>query len=539
MTTATQTATDLHTRLVEVLGDEYVLTGDEDRAFYSQDIYSAGQPAAMVVLPGTREELAVAVAAATAAGYSVIPRGGATSYTGGFLPDRPESVMVDFARLDRVVEVDPENMFVTVEAGCTWKTLYDALEPLGLRTPFWGPLSGRMATIGGSLSQNAVLWGAARHGVSAESVLGLEVVLADGTLMVTGSGGTPAAGGTAIGGRPAGKPFFRHYGPDLTGLFLGDTGALGIKARATLRLMHAPGASRCASFSFASHHDLAAAMTEVARRGLAAECFGMDPVLQRQRMKRESLKKDLTALKGVVTSAGGLGRGVKEAVKVAVAGRRFLDDEGYSMHVVTEGRDDRAAESDLAAIREICEAAGREVENTIPKVMRGDPFMITLTSAIGPEGERWAPMHGIVPMAEAAAAWSEVSALFDEYRQHFERHGVVVGFLLAVVGTTGFILEPVFYWPGPRPLLYDRRLEPSELARLKDFPEAPETAALIAEVRGRLADRFLELGAAHLQIGRTYRYKEGLDGTAWRLLEAIKDAVDPRRLVNPGSLGLD
>ncbi len=532
MTTATDTAIDLHARLADVLGADHVLTGDEDRAFYSQDIYSAGQPAAVVVRPGGREELARAVATATAAGYSVIPRGGATSYTGGFLPDRPQSVIVDFGRMDRVVEVEPENMFVTVEAGCTWKTLYETLEPLGVRTPFWGPLSGRMATVGGSLSQNAVLWGSARYGVSAESVLGLEVVLADGTLLVTGSGGTSGDSG-------AGVPFFRHYGPDLTGLFLGDTGALGIKARATLRLIQAPAASRHASFSFTSHGDLAAAMTEIARSGLAAECFGMDPVLQRQRMKRESLKKDLAALKGVVASAGGLGRGVKEAVKVAVAGRRFLDDGGYSMHVVTEGRDDHAADSDLAAIRAICSESGHEVENTIPKVMRGDPFMITLTSAIGPEGERWAPMHGIVPLGQAAGAWSEVSRLFDEYRERFERHGVVVGFLLAVVGTTGFIIEPVFYWPGPRPLLYDRRLEPAELARLKDFPESPETAALVAEVRERLADRFLELGAAHLQIGRAYRYKEGLDDAAWRLLEAIKDAVDPRRLVNPGSLGLD
>ncbi len=531
MPMATQSVTDLRVQLTEILGAEHVLTGDEDRAFYSQDIYSAGQPAAVVIRPAGREELARAVAAATAAGYSVIPRGGATSYTGGFLPDRPESVMVDLGRMDRVVEVDAGNMFVTVEAGCTWKTLYETLEPHGLRTPFWGPLSGGMATVGGSLSQNAVLWGSARHGVSAESVLGLEVVLADGTRLVTGSGGI-------AGARSGGNPFFRHHGPDLTGLFLGDTGALGIKARATLRLIKAPGASRFVSFSFATDRDLAAAMTRIARHGLAAECFGMDPVLQRQRLKRESLKKDLTALKGVVTSAGGLGRGVKEAVKVAVAGRRFLDDTAYSMHVVVEGRDDRAAESDLAAVREIC-AAGREVENTIPKVMRGDPFMITLTSAIGPEGERWAPMHGIVPLAEAASAWTEVSALFEEYANRFERNGVVVGFLLAVVGTTGFIIEPVFYWPGPRPLLYDRRLEPSDLARLKDFPPEPETAALVEEVRGRLARRFLELGAAHLQIGKTYLYREGLDDPAWRLLEAIKDAVDPRRLVNPGSLGLD
>lgn len=152
--------------------------------------------------------------------------------------------------------------------------------------------------------------------------------MADGTLLRTG------------------KPFCRHHGPDLTGLFLGDTGAFGIKVRATPRLIRVPAAARYASFAFDTHRALAAAMTEIARRGLAAECFGMDPVLQRQRMKRESLKKDVEALKGVVTSARGLGRGVQEAVKVAVAGRRFLDEVEYSLHLVVENRD-AAAEVEI------------------------------------------------------------------------------------------------------------------------------------------------------------------------------------------------
>ena len=58
------------------------------------------------------------------------------------------------------------------------------------------------------------------------------------------------------------------------------------------------------------------------------------------------------------------------------------------------------------------------------------------------------------------------------------------------------------------------------------------------ETRNQLAELFLERGAAHLQIGRTYRYREGLRPAAWQLLEAIKATVDPRGLVNPGVLGL-
>jgi FAD/FMN-containing dehydrogenase len=280
-------------------------------------------------------------------------------------------------------------------------------------------------------------------------------------------------------------------------------------------------------------------MGKVARSGLASECFGMDPELQRQRLKRESLMKDLQALKGVVSSAASVTSGVKEAVRVAVAGRKFLEDVDYSMHVVVEGRDEAGAAAAMEEVRRLCLAEGREVENTFPKVMRGDPFLITLTSAIGPRGERWVPVHGIVPVSEAAAAWSRVQELFAEYAERFEQHGVDVGTLLAVVGTTAFVIEPVFYWPGPRTLYYERLLERSYLERLEDFPANPQVDSLMEEVRGRLTALFLDLRAAHLQIGKTYRYREGRDPAAWKLLEAVKAAVDPRGLMNPGSLGLE
>jgi FAD/FMN-containing dehydrogenase len=514
--------------LASIVGPEHVLAGDEDRAFYSQDIYAqAAHRVALAVRPGTVEELAATVAAITGAGHAVLPRGGGASYTGGYLPERAEAVCVDTRRLDRVVEVDAGDMYVVVEAGCTWKSLAAALRGKGLRTPFWGPLSGAVSTVGGSLSQNSILWGSARYGVSAESVLGLQVVLADGTLLRTGS----------WAGRKA-EPFFRHHGPDLTGIFLGDTGALGVKARATLRLIPEPAAFATASFGYASAEDLAEAMAAVARSGLASECFGMDPVLQRQRMKRTSLAKDVKALGGVLTSSRSLVGGVKEAARVVLAGRSFLDDVAYSLHVGVEGPTEAVTDALLAEVRGLCLRRGREVENTIPKVLRGDPF-VSMTSGIGPEGERWAPVHGLLPLSEAAAVWARLRALLAEHAEAMERLGVVVGVLTATVGTTAFVLEPVFYWPGPRPLIYDRLLEPADLARLKDFPPSPEAASLVAEMRRRVLDLFVESGAAHLQIGKTYPYRQTRQEEAWRLLEAVKAAVDPRRLMNPGSLGLE
>jgi FAD/FMN-containing dehydrogenase len=407
-----QEEADLITSLRGIVGDVHVLTAEADRRFFSHDIYGPGELAACVVQPGTVDELGAAVAAATSRGFAVVPRGGGSSYTGGYLPDRPRSVMVDARRLDRIVEVNTDDMYVTVECGITWKALYLALREKGVRTPFWGPLSGAVATVGGSLSQNAILWGSAKYGASAESVLGLEVVLADGSVVATGSAGSVGT-----------KPFFRHYGPDLTGLFLGDTGALGIKARATLRLMRLPSAVETASFGFANAEDMTAFMTEVVREGLVSECFGMDPELTRQRMKRASLAQDVKALAGVVTSAKSLLGGVREAAKVVVAGRSFLDESPYSVHVGTEGRDEVAVRNAMAETRRVAERCrGKEVENTIPKVLRGDPF-VSMTSAIGPEGERWAPIHGLLPLSEAASTWSSIRALIEEERPTLDRLG--------------------------------------------------------------------------------------------------------------------
>jgi hypothetical protein len=321
-------------------------------------------------------------------------------------------------------------------------------------------------------------------------------------------------------------------------LFLGDAGALGIKARATLKLIRQPACVDTASFGFDSRDDLVAAMTEIAREGLAADCFGMDPVLQYQRMKRAGIAKDLRALKGVVTSARRLTTGLKEAAKVAVAGRRFLEGVDYSLHLGTEGRDDATVAGAMREIRRIATACrGREVENTIPKVLRGDPF-VPMTSAIGPEGERWLPVHGLVPLSDAAPAWAAIQAMLAEYESRFEEFGVVVGVLTAVVGAQAFALEPVFYWPAPRTEYYERVLDAPTRAKFKPFPPNPGGESLVFEVRNRLTQCFLERGAAHLQIGRTYRYREGLRPQAWRLLEALKRATDPQGLVNPGSLGL-
>ena len=170
-----------------VAADDLIVDG-ERCADYSEDICGGDVVAAAVARPRDVEALRHVVASATGLGYAIVPRGSGHSYTGGVVPDRERCLVVDLTGLDRVLEVDEVDRWVRVEAGCSWAHLLDVLAPRHLRTPFFGPHSGYRATIGGVLSQSAAFFGSAMHGFSEQSVLGLTVVLADGSVLRTGVG---------------------------------------------------------------------------------------------------------------------------------------------------------------------------------------------------------------------------------------------------------------------------------------------------------------------------------------------------------------
>lgn len=505
----------------QLVGPAHVSDDDATRALMSEDIWAQGAKAAMVVAPASTEEVARVVAAATAAGVAVLPRGAGMSYTNGYVSDQPGGLVLDLQRMDKVVAVDAENMIVTVEAGASWKTLNEALASRGLRTPFWGPLSGITSTIGGGLSQHNAFFGAGHYGTGAESVTSLTVVLADGSIVKTGA-----------------EPFYRFYGPDLGGLFLGDAGALGVKTEATLRLIHAPEHEGWASFEFATKEGCMAALSDIARRGLASELVGFDPQLARVRMQRASLLADAGTLAKVVGAQKSLFAGLKEGARMALAGRSFMDNAAYSLHAVAEGRSKAGVESDVAAIRAIAaQHGGREIENTIPKVIRANPFT-PLNNVLGPGGERWAPVHGIIRHTDAPKAWAAIDKLFADNAEALERHEITTGYLVTSLSTNAALIEPVFFWPDARFALHEETVEAGYLAKLPKIAANPAATETVARLRKEIVDIFTGFGAAHFQIGRSYPFAETRDAGTRAMLEAIKQALDPARRMNPGALGL-
>jgi len=499
----------------------------QDIALFSEDIWSQGDAASCILSPRTVDEVCAVVSAAYAAGVALNPRGAGMSYTRGYTPDRPGVGILDLSKLNGIVDINTEDMYVTVEAGCTWATLHEALIAKGVRTPFWGPLSGLVSTIGGGLSQNNAFFGAGVHGTTSDSVLSVAVVLADGTLVRTGSAGAPNA-----------KPFFRHYGPDLTGLFCGDAGAFGHKVEVTLRLIPVPEFEECASFEFSSLEATGDAMASIMRENIACEVFGFDPNLQRVRMKRASLTADATALANVVKKQGSILAGLKEGAKVALAGRTFLDKAAYGLHFVVEGRSAAGVRAEMARLKDIAARyKGTEIENSIPKIVRANPFN-PLNNILGPNGERWVPVHGIVPASEGTATFTEINKLFEQIRGILNGHDILTGFLLTNIGTTGFLIEPVFIWPEALTDIHKQTVEPDYLAKLSVHEPNSKATTTVAQLRQGVIDIFQKRGGAHFQIGRTYPYAESRAPETLELIQGVKRLVDADGLVNPGALGL-
>jgi FAD/FMN-containing dehydrogenase len=526
MTARTRLDDGLLARLAQAVGAENLYVDLEDRQFYSTDLYVEGEICAAAVQPRDAAALARAVALVTDAGYAVTPRGGGLTYVGGYTASRARSVTVDVSALNRIVEISAENMYITVEAGVTWKQIYEALKPRGLRLPYFGTFSGAQATVGGGLSNGALFLGTARYGSAAEIVLGLEVALADGTLVRTGQGGVEG-----------GKPFFRAYGPDLTGLFVHDCGALAVKTQATLRLIRAPSETGYLSFGFETAATAIGAASEVARCELAEEVYIMDPAKTRQALSGGSVAGDLKILAAVSREAGGGLGGALASSRVALAGRHFADDL-HSLNLVCAARSRAALDADMAQAGEIAARfGGRQLPDSIPRASRANLFP-PLNGVLGPQGDRWVALNAKVAHADAVGLYDAAEAVLARHADDMRRAGVRVSRLLTLMSNHAFSYEPVFNWFDTWLPQHRRAPEPKHLATLAEPAANPEARALVATLRTELVELFASLGAASNQIGRTYRYLPSLRPETRALVEALKRAVDPRGLINPGVLGL-
>ncbi|MEU6240570.1 FAD-linked oxidase C-terminal domain-containing protein [Streptomyces sp. NPDC047024] len=244
------TADSLTGRLLAGLPAEAVLTDPEVTVSYANDMASfcpAGTPA-VVVLPRTVEQVQHVMRTATELRVPVVPQGARTGLSGAANASEG-CIVLSLTRMDRILEINPVDRVAVVEPGVVNATLSRAVGEHGLYYPP-DPSSWETCTIGGNIGTASGGLCCVKYGVTAEYVLGLDVVLADGRLMSTGR---RTAKGVA--------------GYDLTRLFVGSEGSLGIVVRAVLALRPKPPQQLVLAAEFASAADACDAVCRIMAGG--------------------------------------------------------------------------------------------------------------------------------------------------------------------------------------------------------------------------------------------------------------------------------
>lgn len=511
--------------LIETCGADAVILDAEERAFYSQDLFDKGCEPAAVVKPRSTDEMVAVVRSAKEAGVPIFVRGGGMSYTRAFLPTQEGAVLLDTSGLDEIHEINVEDGYVTVGAGCTWKKMDAVLAEHGVRTTFWGPFSGARATVGGALSQGSATFGSGQTGTTAPAILALELVTGNGDILRTG-----------MDAQEGHTPFFRHYGPDITGLFTHDAGALGIKTRVTLALEERPQACSGVSFAYADFEGMFAAMREGAKTGLASEIVGMDAAIAGIQAGETGLLNDLKKLRTIVFGAHSLRRGLASGLHAVFKGRAAFRDAAYTAHFIADARSDQLLQAKLRELHAAVSTYGVEIPNAAIGMIRATPFPeLSLTDM---QGRRMLPIHGIMPNSKMAAFRVEYLAYLAAKQPAMDEAKVVVVETFASLGRNGFLYEPVWYWEDSLSV-YHERVSPSEvIENLPRFPTNLAARELVEKMKTDIIDIMFTHGAAHLQIGRVYPYMRGRETPTSELLRAAKDHLDSAGIVNPGTLGL-
>jgi glycolate oxidase len=452
--------------LAGIVGEENVHSGPVECLSYSRDMsVHRGVPDA-VVFARTTEQVSRIMALASREKIPVTPRGAGTSVTGAVLPVRG-GVLLDLHLMNRILEISKSDFYARVEPGVLCMQLNRALSPLGLMFPP-NPGSELIATIGGMVSTNASGHRAVKYGTTQDYLKRLTVVLVDGTVIRTGSAAPKSA-----------------LGYDLTHLFCGAEGTLGVITEITVRIEPKPLYSAVASAVFDDLNEAGDAVTEISTSGIRlASCEIMDS---------RSIR--------VVEEA--LGRPVS-----GIAALLIMEADGTTESV---GRE-------MALVREICERHNvREFEWTDDPQRREE--MMLARGRLVPTLSRIKPFHRLIPIAEDLGVPStRIPETIRRAQEIAERYDVIIA-------TFGHIGDGNVHTT----FVADVRSR-EQWERLK--PAAEELLRTAMEMNGTLS--------AEHGTGLTRAPHIGWQlGEAMEVMRKIKRVLDPDNLLNPGKMALD
>lgn len=237
---------DILKQLEDIVGAENLLTSRASLLCYSYDATGQSYMPQAVALPANADEVSRIVRLANKFKFPIVPRGAGSGFAGGSVPLK-NGVVIHLSRLNKILEIDTENLIAIVEPCVVTGILQEEVEKLGLFYPP-DPSSLKFSTIGGNASTGAGGPRAVKYGVTRDYILGLEVVTPTGEIIRTG-----------------GKTVKRATGYDLTRLMIGSEGTLGIITRLVIRLLPLPEAKKTMTAIFARAEDAASTVSDIIR----------------------------------------------------------------------------------------------------------------------------------------------------------------------------------------------------------------------------------------------------------------------------------
>lgn len=235
---------DVVEQLVELVGQKNVSTETTDKITHSYDATQEQYLPDVVVYARSAQEVSQVVKLANRLKIPIIPRGAGSGFTGGTLPTHGGIVLV-LSQMDKILDIDTENLTAEVEPGVVTAELQRQVEKKGLFYPP-DPASKEFSTLGGNVAECAGGPRCVKYGVTKDYILGLEVVTPTGDIIRTG-----------------GKTLKNVVGYDLTKLFVGSEGTLGIVTQITLKLIPKPAAKKTMLVQFKTIDDAAQSVSAI------------------------------------------------------------------------------------------------------------------------------------------------------------------------------------------------------------------------------------------------------------------------------------
>ena len=420
----------------------------------------------VVVVPRTTAEVAGVVRFADTTGTPVVPRGAGTGQTGGAIAARG-GIVISFARMREILEIDRRNLQAVVEPGLVFADFQDALRPHGLFFPP-DPGSGRACTLGGMAANNASGPHAVRWGTTSAYVLGAEVVLADGSVITTGG--------------VRSKALKSSSGIDITKLFVGSEGTLGIITRLRLRVQPRPPARGVVLAGYAALEDTVASLDDLFAAGVlpsTAELLDRSAVDALQRWKPD------------------LGLPDGEAVL-------FIEVEGTPDHVASEVRYVDGIVRRRATVTKFAEA-----EADIARLWAARSGLAAAAALAHPD------KHRVFAGEDLAVPLSEIPRTIRRAREMSAELHIAV----------------IFYGHfGDGNVHSAILIDPSDADEVRRADElADRLHRLAIEVGGTVTG---EHGTGAVR----QPYMRAEHGDALDLMRRVKNALDPKGILNPGKI---